>query len=214
MSTDTKQTTNSTQAGGHERQPNLLSRLRRIAARRWPWIAVIGLLLVALAAWALRDAVGTDSQGDATPTRPQVGYRAPDFTLPRLDDDEVTLSDLRGQLVVFNFCATFCQPCRAGIPDLQPAYEERKGEGLTILAVDTTFQDSESSAEQFVQDLALDLPILLDRSGDMSRSYELRAMPTTLFIDRQGIVQEVILGGPMSEQTIDQNLDQLLGAGD
>lgn len=213
MSTVNDQTENVTPVDGQERQPNPFHRLHRWAAGRWPWIAVIGVLAVALGAWGLRNAVGTGSRGDATPTRPQVGYRAPDFTLPRLDGGEVTLSDLRGQVVVVNFWATWCPPCRAEMPDLQRAYEERKDEGLTILAVNTTFQDSESSAAQFVQDLALDLPILLDRSGEMSRSYELRAMPTTLFIDRQGIVHEVILGGPMSEETIEQNLDQLLGAG-
>lgn len=214
MSAENEHTTNTTQAGREARQPNPLIRLRLWAAGRWPWIAVIGALVVALAAWGLRNAVGTDSQGEATPTRPQVGYRAPDFTLDRLDGGDVTLSDLRGQVVVVNFWATWCPPCRAEMPDLQRAYEERKGEGLTILAVNTTFQDSELSAAQFVQDLALDLPILLDRSGEMSRSYELRAMPTTLFIDRQGIVREVILGGPMSEETIEENLDQLLNAGD
>lgn len=199
---------------GQERRSNPFLRLRRWAAGRWPWIAVIGVLAVALGAWGLRNAVGTGSRGDATPTRPQVGYRAPDFTLPRLDGGEVTLSDLRGQVVVVNFWATWCPPCRAEMPDLQRAYEDRKAEGLTILAVNTTFQDSESSAAQFVRDLALELPVLLDRSGEMSRSYELRAMPTTLFVDRQGIVREVILGGPMSEETIEENLDQLLNAGD
>lgn len=177
------------------------------------WIALAGLLMLAGLAWALSPRFRLDPAIGDEETSPRVGFLAPDFTLSTFDDGERTLSELRGKVIVINFWATWCPPCRAEMPALQRAYDEHRGRGLEILAINTTFQDSQSDAREFVNEFGLTFPILLDQAGDVSRGFELRAMPTTLFVDREGYVREVILGGPMSEETIQTTLEVLLKEG-
>jgi len=79
-----------------------------------------------------------------------------------------------------------------------------------VLAVNTTFQDNESDVRAFVQEFDLTFPILLDVTGSVSQRYQLRALPTTFFVDRRGVIQEVVLGGPMSKALIESNVAKLL----
>ncbi len=96
------------------------------------------------------------------------------------------------------------------MPALQEVYENNLGRGLEILAVNTTYQDQETEAKAFVDELGLSFPILLERTGEMARGYQLRAMPSTFFIDRDGVIRKVILGGPMSEATLQTAIEELL----
>jgi thiol-disulfide isomerase/thioredoxin len=122
----------------------------------------------------------------------------------------VTLSDLRGKAVIVNLWASWCPPCRAEMPALQRVYEANGARGLEILAVNTTFQDSQAGAEEFVREFGLTFPVPLDRTGEVSRSYLLRALPTTFFVDRDGVIRNLVLGGPMSETTIQTAVEELL----
>ena len=79
-----------------------------------------------------------------------------------------------------------------------------------MLAVNSTFQDSEANAAAFIQEMGLTFPILLDRDGGVSNRYQLRALPTTYFIDRQGVIRSVVPGGPMSESLIQSKVADLL----
>jgi thiol-disulfide isomerase/thioredoxin len=124
----------------------------------------------------------------------------------------VQLSGLRGQSVIVNLWASWCPPCRAEMPALERVYKANRDRGLEILAVNTTFQDSEAAAAEFVQEFGLTFPIALDRTGEVSRSYLLRALPTTFFIDRDGVIRKVVLGGPMSETTLQTAVEELLGS--
>ncbi len=107
----------------------------------------------------------------------------------------MTLADLRGTVVIVNLWASWCPPCLAEMPALQRLYEANRERGLEILAVNTTFQDSVGAAQEFVQQHALTFPVPLDRSGDVARLYQLRALPSTFFIDRRGVIRTVVLSG-------------------
>lgn len=175
------------------------------------WFAFTTLVLVAGLMWTLQSAVPAGATtGGLTPS-PRVGFAAPDFTLDLLGGGEVTLSELRGEAVIVNLWASWCSPCRAEMPALQRIYDANRARGLEIVAVNTTFQDSEAGAAQFVREFSLTFPVALDRAGEVSRSYLLRALPTTFFIDRSGVIRQVVLGGPMSETTIQTTVEEILG---
>ena len=176
--------------------------------RRWTAVMLMALLFGGLWIW-LSAIPDTATTGGLVPS-PREGFPAPDFTLDTLEGSQMTLTDFRGKVVMVNLWASWCPPCRAEMPAIEQIYQKNKAQGLEVLAVNTTYQDSESAAAQFVQDFGLTFPILLDRDGDMSKRYQLQALPTTYFIDRQGIIRAVIPGGPMSETLIESKITDLL----
>ena len=141
---------------------------------------------------------------------PREGFLAPDFTLDTLQGEKATLSHLRGKLVIVNFWATWCLPCRKETPALEEAYEQYKDSGMVILGVNLTDQDSVSEVESFVQEFKLTYPILLDRDGSISYLYQIEGLPMTFFINREGIIRTVVVGGPMSETFIRSKIETLL----
>lgn len=176
---------------------------------RWNLFSFIVLLLGASWIWFSRN----PSQTAAADVKalPRAGFNAPDFTLNTLQDESITLSDLRGQAVVVNLWASWCPPCKAEMPALQRVYEEYSTEGVAILAVNATNQDDLRAAEKFVKDNGLSFPVLLDIDGNVSRLYGLRSLPTTFFIDPNGKIQEVVVGGPMAEALLRVRVQRLLG---
>jgi cytochrome c biogenesis protein CcmG, thiol:disulfide interchange protein DsbE len=182
--------------------------LLRLSANpvRWRGLILGVALLGAAWIWATR---APQLPVDSTAS-PHAGFSAPDFTLQTLSGQDVTLSKLRGQAVVINLWASWCLPCRAEMPELDQVYAAYKGRGLTVLAVNSTFQDTESDARDFVQTLGLTMPVLLDLTGVVSRRYLLRALPTTFFVDRRGVIQDEIVGGPMSRAVIESKVAQIM----
>jgi cytochrome c biogenesis protein CcmG/thiol:disulfide interchange protein DsbE len=177
------------------------------------WSAVTGLVLALGATWIWLSAVpGSETTGGLIPS-PHQGFLAPDFKLDTLDGGVVTLSDLRGQAVVVNLWASWCPPCRSEMPALQTVYQTNKERGLTLLAVNMTYQDSEAAAAAFAQQFGLTFPILLDRTGLVGNLYQLRALPTTFFVDSTGVIQQVVIGGPMSEVSLQTAVETLLNEG-
>lgn len=181
----------------------LLQDLRR-------WTAVMLAALVLGLVWISFSAVPLSATTGGLVPSPREGFPAPDFTLDTLDGGQITLSDLRGKVVIINLWASWCPPCRAEMPAIDNVYQANKEQGLDVLAVNSTFQDSESAAAAFVQEYGLIFPILLDRDGSVSRRYQLQALPTTYFVDRQGIIRDVVPGGPMSETLIQSKIADLL----
>jgi peroxiredoxin len=96
------------------------------------------------------------------------------------------------------------------MPAIQRVYEANQERGLEVLAINMTYQDRESAANEFAQQYGLSFPIPLDRTGEVAKIYQLRALPTTFFIDREGFIQKVVLGGPMSEVTLQTAVEMLL----
>jgi len=133
--------------------------------------------------------------GRAAPeVRPEQGHLAPDFTLSNLDGQMVRLSDFRGnKAVLLNFWATWCAPCRLEMPTMDKAYQEYKSRGLEILAVSLD-AGSNSVVKNFMQELKLDFPVLLDPDMEVLRLYRQFSIPATFLIDKQGIVRHRELG--------------------
>jgi len=182
-------------------------------ARPGRWLPLMGAAAALGAAWIwISAAPAAATTGGEIPS-PREGFLAPEFSLDLLDGGKVTLSELRGQAVVVNLWASWCPPCRAEMPALQRVYESSQDRGLVVLGVHTTFQDSERAAQDFVQEFGLTFPVPLDRTGAVSRLYQLRALPSTFFVDREGIIRKVIIGGPMSEATIQTAVEGILEVG-
>lgn len=181
------------------------------------WNTVIALVSLIGVLWIWQAAIPAGATTGSLLPAPREGFPAPDFTLPALDSGDVTLSGLRGEVVIMNLWTAWCPPCRDEMPALDEAYRQYREQGLIVLGVNSTFQDDEKTAAAFVRDLGLTFPILFDRKGTVSRRYELQALPTTYLIDRQGIIREVVIGGPMALATIEGKILLLLaepGVGD
>ncbi|MFM8320672.1 MAG: redoxin domain-containing protein [Chloroflexota bacterium] len=171
----------------------------------------IGLLLAGAAwTWASR-ADPADVTGGAIPA-PQTGFLAPEFTLNDLDGQPVELAGLRGKAVLVNVWASWCGPCRAEMPAMQRVYQDYRERGLVILGVNAANQDNPDQARSFIAEQGLTFPILLDERGQVSELYAVRSLPTSFFIDPQGMIQEVIIGGPMSEALLRIRVEALLPA--
>ena len=178
-------------------------------ARRWNILATTVLGLAVL--WTMFSRVPPAATlGGAPPPSPRQGFSAPEFTLDLLGGGQVTLTDLRGQVVMVNLWASWCLPCRAEMPAIENVYRAYKDRGLVVLAVNTTYQDSEAEAAAFVRTYGLTFSVPLDRTGGVSARYQLRALPSTFFIDRRGVIRTVIIGGPMSEATLQSKVEELL----
>jgi peroxiredoxin len=176
------------------------------------WRVLMGVLLVVGIAWIAVSRVPADQAmaRSQRPPSPQAGFAAPDFTLDKLDGETVSLADLRGQVVLVNFWATWCPPCRAEMPAIQQMYERYRDQGFTVLAVD--MQETDAQVAAFVDEMGLTFPILMDRDGSVSARYQVKALPSTFFIDREGIIQNVTLGGPMAPAFIESQVTGLLAA--
>jgi peroxiredoxin len=138
------------------------------------------------------------------------GAPAPDFTLKTLDGGEVTLSKYRGHPVLINFWASWCVPCRVETPELVRVYTTYQTEGLVVLGVNWTSQDSLVEVEAFVQEFKMTYPVLLDETGKVSEDlYRLRGLPLSVFVNRAGLITRLNLGA-MTGAQIDEYVGEIL----
>ncbi len=169
---------------------------------------ILAVVAILGAGWIWLTRASAESVHGGPPPAPREGFAAPDFTLPTLDGQRVSLHDLRGDVVLLNFWATWCAPCKAEMPALQRVYADEKGRGLRVLAV--TVETNTATVGNFVQHYGLDFTVLLDGGAQVSRLYQVQGTPTTFFIDRQGVIRSVVVGGPMSEGLIRSKVEDLL----
>lgn len=120
-------------------------------------------------------------------------FPAPDFRLKSDDGKEYRLSDFRGQVVVLNFWATWCPPCRYEMPSLERARKAVHGQGIVILAVNVG--EDETTVFAFTGRYPVNFPLLLDRDGAVVRQYPVIGLPTTYVIDPRGRVTHRAVGG-------------------
>lgn len=171
---------------------------------------VLFLLAAASAGWIWFSRVETSQLDGFQKPAPQAGFPAPAFTLTTLEGDEFSLSDQRGKAVVLNVWASWCPPCRAEMPALQQVSEEYPPQEVAIVAVNATNQDSLPSVSAFVAQNQLSFPVPLDPGGRISTDYRIASLPTTFFINRQGVIENIIIGGPMPLSLIRTEVDRLL----
>ena len=137
---------------------------------------VVGLVLVALLAYGF--------VSSRAGSRPQLGELAPSFSLTLMDGSEVALADLRGQVVVLNFWASWCAPCRREAPALQSVWEATQDQGVAFIGV--TYHDAKDASLDFLQEYGITYPNGVDDMGQISRDYGVSAVPETYVIDREG----------------------------
>ena len=134
---------------------------------------------------------------------------APDFTLKSLSGENLKLSELRGQVVLVNFWASWCGPCRQEMPLLDAMYQRYQKLGFTILGVNVE-QDA-APAQAMLEEHPVQFPVLFDPQSTASKLYNLNAMPTTVLVDRSGNVRYLHQGYlPGYEQKYQQQVSELL----
>jgi thiol-disulfide isomerase/thioredoxin len=152
-------------------------------------LALVLLMLVATVAVAEQPPLGHKMN----PVSPPLA--APGFTLPDMDGEMHSLEDFRGKVVMLNFWATWCPPCRREMPSMQRLYEKYRERGLTVVAVNQ-FEDPDLVFE-FTGRLSLEptFPILFDRESRVSEQYGVKGLPTTYLLDKTGKIQFRAIGG-------------------
>lgn len=138
-----------------------------------------------------------------------VGDSAPAFDLVSLTGERIRLSDLQGKPVVLNFWATWCDPCRAEMPDFQSVYQQYRDQGLQLYAIN--LGESAVAVEHFLRQISVDLPVLLDLNDKAQEAYRILPIPTTFFIDSTGTIR-AIYQYQMSHTQIEAEVVRLLQA--
>lgn len=185
---------------------------RRLWEDKRLWNILMATALMLGGVWILASRVPESKVAGAVEglvAAPREGFLAPDFNLTALDGTTVRLSDLRGKPVLINFWASWCGPCRVEMPHIQSAFITHADEELVVLAVNQL--ESPPVVAQYVQEHTLTFPIPLDSDGKVSALYKARALPTTFFVDAEGIIRDMFTG-PMSSGLLESKLESLFSS--
>ena len=178
------------------------------AWRRRAAYVVPGLVLTGLLAW-----------GFLAPSEPRPS-EAPDFELELLDGGTLTSDELKGEPVVLNFWASWCEPCREEMPAFERMWRRYRDAGIRIVGVN--IQDSKEGAEGFLEEVPVSYPIALDPTGDLASELGVRGLPQTFFIDEDFRFEKIsadeavegggdrVLFGAIDEDSLEDEILQLL----
>jgi len=177
--------------------------LASLAALAWPMLPVRQLFIGPTEVGVIRRLV------DDPNAAPRISGIAPDFEWNAPDGTTKKLSDLRGKIVVINFWATWCAPCREEMPAMQRVAGDG---GATFLAVDLL--EDGARVRGFMESLALDrLMPLLDLDGSVTRKYNVLELPQTFFIDATGVIRHVEHGGVLDDAAVRRGIDKARAGG-
>ena len=143
----------------------------------------------------------------ATEVGPEIGKRAPDFTLPTLDGKEASLSQFQGKKVILHFWETSCSACESETPHIQAIFDGWSHDDLEIVAV--SVGERAAFVQSFMDRRTLTFPVLLDSDGAVSNIYQVSTFPTTFFINADGIISQIKRGAFMSQFEIEAILKLL-----
>ena len=180
--------------------------------KRGSWNSLILIWIVIGIVWIVLSRVpqGESETEDIEQALPQEGYLAPALEGGTLSGSPISLDDVRDKVVLINFWATWCPPCRLEMPAMQALYARYQDQGFEILAVNLQEQDAQMSA--FVDEMGLTFPVIVDQAGDLSSTYRVTSLPTTFVVDREGIIRDRIVGGPLTEALLESKITPLLDA--
>ena len=146
------------------------------------------------------------------PVGPQVGLRAPDFTLQAMNGKTYHLSELAGQAVLINYWTTWCIPCKAELPILQKLHQEYQPRGVLIVSINAIDQDSPDKVQGIIDQFGMTFPVLLDQGSQFANLYQAIFFPTTILVDASGVIREITLGDS-TEAELRTSLDKVLAGG-
>jgi len=139
---------------------------------------------------------------------PQVGYRVPPFSLPSFPNNKpISLADYQGKPVFINLWASWCPPCQAETPDLVKAYA-KYGDKVQFIGVNLASQDSLPDVTAFVNKYGMKYPIALDTKGAVAEQYQALAIPTSIFVNREGIIVDRFVGA-ITPQILEEGLKKI-----
>ena len=152
-----------------------------------PLVCVGFVVIVALG-------MASSGHGQAQMPNPEImlGYPAPDFTLETVDGQPVTLSKLKGKIVVLDFWATWCRPCRLYMPDLIAVTDQYKDKDVVLYTVNR--DDPKANIQRFMELTKMNAAVLLDKEGTVNNDFFVSSIPHTVFIGKDGTVQSVHVG--------------------
>lgn len=141
-------------------------------------------------------------------TAPLTGYRIPLFSLPSFPDNKpISLANYQGKPILINVWASWCPPCQAETPDLVKAYA-KYGNKVQFVGVNLTSQDSLPDVTAFIAKYGIKYPIALDTKGTVAQQYQTQAIPTSFFVNRQGVIVERYVGA-MTPQVLEKDLQKI-----
>lgn len=150
---------------------------------------------------------------DAGGPHPMIGKEAPDFTLATLEGKDVSLKSLRGKTIILDFWATWCGPCKQGLPVLMDIAKSRAADGVELWSVDLSEKNSKVAG--FLEQRKWDLRVLMDTKGAVANSYGVKGIPHTVVIDPDGVVRLVEIGFSGAEHTkkaMNEIIDEIAGS--
>jgi peroxiredoxin len=172
------------------------------------WIVAAALFAIAAVIFvtSLQRNISVPLTGNQVSGRARVGSAAPEVDLVSLDGKRVTFAAYRGKPVWVNFFATWCPPCKEELPEIERRYQRFHARGLVVLGVDQ--QETPKLIRPFIAHFGLRYPVVID-DGQGAITYDLIALPTSVFIDRGGIVRFIQIG-EMSPLLMDTALAKIL----
>src|SRR2546428_6152468 len=162
--------------------------MRGLCMKRYLTSVIMGFALLGLLGMAGRS--------------PLLGSPAPEIALKDLQGQEVKLSDLHGKIVLLNFWATWCKPCKEEMPAMQASYDKLRDQGFVVLAVNE-LEDAEKVAEH-VRTHGHTFLVVMDHDNRVANRYGVVGLPASFLIDRQGIVREHVFGSLLTEERISE----------
>jgi peroxiredoxin len=170
--------------------------------RRWMQLVIFAVVIVIGALTLISNLYATDKKLIE-------GSKAPDFTLAGLDGKQYKLSDYKGKTVMVNFWGTFCPPCKEEMPAIQHQFDKRDNQNVEFLALN--LGESKITVQNFIDQLKITFPVLLDDNEATRKRYGVSYYPTTFFITPEGKIAKIMVG-EMSEAFIEQTLASIQAA--
>jgi thiol-disulfide isomerase/thioredoxin len=167
------------------------------------------LVFIALATLLLSACSGVTSAAGSRPTIVKIGDLAPEIDLKSMTGDQIVLSKLQGRPVVVNFWATWCGPCREEFPALVRMFKQYQDQGLVVVGVNFQDDNSDAGVLTFMRNTLVNFPIVRDIGERLGREYRVDGLPTSYFIDKSGIVRDIVVGGPMTDDFLDKQFAKI-----
>ncbi len=185
--------------------------MKHLFSHPWIYRSILALVFLLAAGWTyLSRSSAAAAFSSGLPAVPRENFPMPDFSLQTPEGQTMSVAGLRGKVVIVNFWASWCAPCRLEMPAIQKVYAAYHDQGLDVLGVNATAQDSKDNALRFASQEGVTFPVLLDQQGLIALRFSSAGLPTTYFVDRKGVIRSIVIGGPMSEALIRSKVEQLL----